>query len=281
MFLIIISTFLRSISDVLYKKSVAVSDIKPTVFQFIWELFAIPFIIGIIFYGFNFKLFLNPLIITCFILIIIMYILYENVWLSIYKEEKLSTLLPYWKINNFIIVISGFLFFRDSSFLSFWICLWAIILTTISSIDFKNHELPKNFWKIMLYETLKALELMLEIYILKKITTVEYVLLYQVIYTIFTFFVILYIKELNEFKKFKWEVVRYRSTWATIWVVAWGIELFLLKELWVVIATLLWFFWSSLSIIIAYFFLKEVPQKKEIILWIIMIFLAWLWYFYR
>jgi len=55
----------------------------------------------------------------------------------------------------------------------------------------------------MLYETLKALELMLEIYILKKITTVEYVLLYQVIYTIFTFFVILYIKELNEFKKFK------------------------------------------------------------------------------
>lgn len=212
MFLVILSTIIDSISDILYKKALAISDIKPTVFQFFGELFAIPVIVVIMVMDFNLRLLIDPWIVAIFVGLATLFVLQNNMEQYLYKNEKLSTLLPYTKINNFIVIITGFVFFRDSSLPSFLICIGAIILATITSIDFKSHSFPKNFWTILLREVLKAVELMGSIYILKTISSVEYVVLYQIVYLIGAAIVIWSIGEMSEFRKFTPRLMKYRSS---------------------------------------------------------------------
>lgn len=285
MFLVIINTILDSVYNILYKKALSFSNIKPIIFQYIWEIFILPVIIWMIIYWFNLKLFLNPIIVWGFFISNILFIFYNSISQNLYKEEKLATLLPYEKINNFIVVIFGFIFFNSpddsTSLLSFIICLFSIVLTTIFSVDFKNMVLPKNFPKIILVELLKSIQLMVEVYILKNITYIEYIVIIQVIYFIYATFLIIYWKDYKGFKKINSRLMKYRVIWHIIWFSSFIIDIFLLKELWVIISTLLWFFWWSLSIAIAYFFLKETPKKKDIFLWVIITILAWVWYYFK
>ena len=278
----IINTFLDSIADVLYKKTLSISSIKPMIFQFMGEILSIPFIIIIaIIFHFNFKLFIDPVILWGFIAMTIFFILGNNLWQYLYKNEKLSTLMPYFKINSFIVVILGFLFFKDASLTSFLICVWAIIITTIFSIDYKDYSAPKNFFKIILHEVYKTIEFLIAIYILKNITSVEYVILYQVYYVVIVFLIIAYQRDFKEFKKFNSQILKYRYMGYSLGFASYFIDIFLLKEYWVIILTLFWFFCSSLTLTIAYFFLKEVPEKKEIMLWILVTILAWVGYYFK
>jgi hypothetical protein len=211
----------------------------------------------------------------------IFFLLGNNLWQYLYKNEKLSTLLPYFKINSFIVVILWFLFFKDASLISFLICIWAIILTTIFSIDYKDYTAPKNSFKIILHEIFKTIEYLIAIYILKNVSSVEYVILYQVYYSIVVLLIIAFQKDFKEFKKFNSHILKYRYMGYTLWFTSYFIDIFLLKEYWVIILTLFWFICSSLTIVIAYFFLKEVPEKKEIILWVLVTILAWVGYYFK
>jgi len=278
----IINTFLDSIADIFYKKALSISSIKPMVFQFAAELLSLPVVVILSFiFDFHFWLFLDPIILGGFVLTTIFFVLSNNIWQYLYKNEKLSTLLPYFKINSFIVVILGFLFFKDASLVSFLICVWAIILTTIFSIDFKNHVIPKNFSKIILHEVFKTMEFLISIYILKTITSLEFVILYQVYYVVIIFFVILFLKEFGEFKKINTNIIKYRSSAYVFWFTSYFIDIFLLKEYGVIMLTLFWFFCSTLSITLAYFFLKETPEKKDILLGLFVTVLAGVWYYFK
>lgn len=281
MFLVVINTIIASIAEILYKKSIAISDIKPTVFQLVGEFFAIPIVAVIMFMGFNLRLLIDPWIIGVFSILATLFVLENNMEQYLYKNEKLSTLLPYTKINNFIVIIAGFVFFRDSSVTSFLICIGSLILATVASIDFKEHSLPKNFGMIVLREIIRAAELMGSVYILKTVSSVEYVVLYQIVYLIGAFLAALALGELVECKKFTPTILKYRGSGYVFGYASYMIDVFLLQEFGIVIATLFGFFGSSLSLALAYFFLREVPEKKEIALGIIMIFLAGLGYYLR
>lgn len=278
----IINTFLDSIADVLYKKALSISNIKSMIFQFAGEIMAIPIVIVLMFvFDFNFKLFLDPITLWGFVVMTIFFLLGNNLWQYLYKNEKLSTLLPYFKINSFIVVILGFIFFKDASLTSFLICIWAIVLTTIFSIDYKDYTAPKNFFKIILHEIYKTIEYLIAIYILKNVSSVEYVILYQIYYSIVVLAIIAYQWDFKEFKKFNPQILKYRYMWYTLGFTSYFIDIFLLKEFWVIIITLFWFLCSSLTIVIAYFFLKEVPEKKEIMLGILVTILAGVGYYFK
>ncbi|MDD2487737.1 MAG: hypothetical protein PHS92_05200 [Candidatus Gracilibacteria bacterium] len=278
---VFLTTIFGSIADILYKKAVSVSNIKSNVFQFIGEILSIPIIIVFLFLDFNFHLFIDLRIISLFLLTIVLFIINNNLCQYLYKNEKLSTLLPYFKINNFIVISVGFLFFNDSSLISFLICVGAILLTMTFSVDFKKRSIPKNLGKILLYEAISAVKLIISVYILKSITNIEYVVLDQTFYIIFGFLTILYFKELDEFKKMNIEIIKYRSSSYVFGFANYFIGIFLLQNFGVVITTLFGFFGSSLSIFLAYFFLKEVPVKKDIILGFLLIMLVGFGYYYR
>lgn len=284
MFLALISTIFSSISVIYYKKTLSISNIKSIVFQYYWEIIFFPFIVLALFFKFNFWFFLDYKIIFAFILWNLIYIYFNDITQYLYKNEKISTILPYTKINNLIVVVFSFIFLNSdnsTSLFSFIICLTSIIIATISSIDFKTKTLPTNIIKILTVQILKSIQLMINLFVLKELSSIEFIVINEIVYYIFIFILIVYWKQLFEFKKFKWEILKYRVISSYIWWVSAIISIFLLKEIWIILTTLLWFFWSAISILIAYVFLKEIPNKKDIILWLIMIFLAVIWYYFN
>lgn len=278
---VFITTIFWSISEILYKRAVSISDIKSTFFQFFAELISIPVVIFILCNNFNYSIFHNPLIIWAFALNAVLFTVNTNIGKYLYANEKISTLTPYFTIDNFIIVFAWYLFFKDSSLISFIICIFAVIITTLFSVDFKNYSAPKFLWTVLIYQVVSALRFMMNVYVLKWITNLEFVALDQVFYISFSFLAILYLWEFREIRKLTKQIVLTRYSWYAIWFTCYFIDIYLLKEYWVIITTLFTFFGSSLSIALAYFFLKEVPLKKEIILWIIMIILVGLGYYFR
>lgn len=278
---VFVTTIFGSISEILYKKSVSISNIKSTFFQFIAEVVSIPVVVFILCSNFNYSVFQNPLIILAFTINAILFTVNTNIGKYLYANEKISTLTPYFTIENFIIVLSWFIFFRNTSVFSFVICIFAVVITTLFSIDYKNYSTPKNIWIILIYEIIASARFMMNVYVLKWITSLEFVALDQVFYISFSFLAILYLWEFSEFKKLTKKLVITRYSWYAIWFTCYFIDIYLLKEYWVIITTLFTFFGSSLSIWLAYIFLKEVPLKKEIILWVIMITLVGFGYYFR
>lgn len=278
---VFITTIFWSISEILYKKSISISDIKSTFFQFFAEIISIPVVIIILCSNFNYSIFFNPLIIWAFTANAILFIINTNIWKYLYANEKIATLTPYFMIDNFIIVFAWYLFFKDASLTSFIICLISVAITTLFSIDFKNYSAPKFLWTVLIYQFISAVRFMMNVYVLKWITNLEFVALDQVFYITFSLLVIFYLKEFSEFKKLTKQIVLTRYSWYAIGFTCYFIDIYLLKEYGVIITTLFTFFGSSLSIVFAYIFLKEIPLKKEIILWIIMIILVGFGYYFK
>jgi hypothetical protein len=66
-----------------------------------------------------------------------------------------------------------------------------------------------------------------------------------------------------------------------LWRSAFILWLYIIQSSWVIVATLLWFFWIVFSILSMKFILKDNPTKKQIILAFIVIFLIWIWYYFK
>lgn len=75
---------------------------------------------------------------------------------KIYKEEKVSALLPYENLASVITLIAAFFLFKDTPLLTFLIALVIIVVLFVFSFDFKTHEFPKNFRLIILNNAINA-----------------------------------------------------------------------------------------------------------------------------
>lgn len=63
--------------------------------------------------------------------------------------------------------------------------------------------------------------------------------------------------------------------------IAYLISLFLISDLWLTISTLLWFLWLGFTLILSYFFLWDKPDKKNIILALIVFILVSIGYYFK
>jgi len=282
MFWVLISTILESVSGALYKKAILISKISPVAFQFYSELLPFP-ILAVILYvvGFDFSLFLSSQILLGLLIINGTYLAYNKIEQNLYKVEKMSTLLPYFKLNNFILIVVGFLVFRDASLISFLICLGSLVLMVVMSFDYKNHEFPKSIGKILLHQVLRSAEVITVAYILKTLTEVEYIILFQCSYVVIGVIVVSLLRQLGEIKNLTIQVAKIQVTSYYLNYGTFVINAFLLKEFWLVMTMLFWFFGSGLSVLLAYFMFREVPSKKDITLWFLLIALVGVAYYFR
>ncbi len=282
MFWVFVSTILESVSGALYKKAVLISKISPVAFQFYSELLPFP-ILAVILYivGFDFSLFLSSQVLLGFLLINGTYLAYNKIEQGLYKVEKMSTLIPYFKLNNFILIVVGFLVFRDASLISFLICLGSLILMVAMSFDYKNHEFPKSIGKIILHQVLRSAEVITIAYVLKTLTEVEYIILFQCSYAVIGVVVVGLLRQLGEIKNLTTQVAKIQVTAYYLNYGTFVINAFLLKEFGLVMTMLFWFFGSGLSVLLAYFMFREIPSKKDVTLWFLLIALVGVAYYFR
>jgi len=276
----IISAILWAIWDILYKKSIWLAHwkISDKYYQFIWNLFMVIFLPVIYFY-FDFEwinLYLFLLIFLTSILSIA-WELFEQYW---YRNEKISVLVPFWEFQSVFTIIIWFFVFSDNSLISFIFAILAWITLVLWWLDFKNLKFNKYCLAVTIWALLWSIKYI--IYWLLLVYISEYSILYYNIVISFLILLIIIIlnKELKQYKKIDKKLSKFIILENFTRLTVSFITLFLIKNLWLVQAVLIWMLYLIASLAFSYIFLKNKPTKKELIIVFFVFLFISLWSIY-
>lgn len=150
MFIAILSTIMSSFSDVFWTKSLAykVSPLAHSLASYPVSMLLLAYFIYV---GFEYASIDLIAVFTIFVILLID-VIKEPISQQIYREEKISVIMPYLNLNKIFVIIASFFLYQDVSIISFGIILLTIVVITVGSIDTKNKKLPRNFGKILFVE---------------------------------------------------------------------------------------------------------------------------------
>lgn len=277
----IVNAFLWSISSVIWKKSLELNKMSQRLFMFLWVVWWI--LISIFFISMSFTKFpFSDL--KIYIAIVMITLISIAMWYLtqyIYKNEKISVLLPYSNIDRIIIIIAWFLFFSNASLISFVCSILATISITLFSLDFWNMKLPKNIWLVVLNNILSATKVLSLWWLFLHITSITFYSYNTLFYSVLLLIPILKNGDYKNITKWSKEFFAYRIWAAILGQVAAIIWFFLLEKLWVVVSNLISFLWMWITLLFSYIMLKDKPQKKDVIQAILLSVLVSIWYYFR
>jgi len=281
-FLAIIKTVIDSISNILYKQSLAFGP-RPVVHASIWHFFKLIIIIGFIIF--------MPILsevnleLTLFVLWSCVFVF--SAWLIsqwCYKNEKISALVPYSKADSIMIIIYSYLFMNSDgsvSFASFIIALITIFFIVAMNIDFKNFTFSKYIWLYLIVKFLRMIGAILLWYAIFQVAPEVIYVLEWLVYVFITIISILFLRiKFSDYKLPKW-YYKLKMTDQTLWIFTGLAWLFIIKKLWLVISTMLWFLGFVWVMFFAYVLDWDKPSKKNFITWIIVMTLVSLWYYLK
>lgn len=280
MLLAIINTFLWSLSSILWKKSLELNKLSQRLFMFL-DL-PIGFLVAIILILFWYSQYISDYrVYFGIILIIVISINIIQINQFLYKNEKMSVLIPYDNLDKIFTIILGFLFFKNSSLVSFLIAILSVFVILGFTIDFKNFKLPKRFLSIVIRTILVVFKNILLAFIIVKINTITFFSYNTIFNVLILLGLILYKKEYSWIKTAWVEFYKYRFSAAIIWQLSAFISLFLLETQWLVIANLLGFLGIGITLLFGFIVLKDRPNKKDLTQAIIICILVWIGYFLK
>ncbi len=171
----------------------------------------------------------------------------------VYKNEKLSVLLPYDSLDKIFIVIIWFALFywtnQGTSVITLLITLLTIGIIIVSTIDIRQISLPKTVLIFILHKIIKSFLVLGIWFFLLKYSSIDYLISDWVLYLFFSLIAVILLKKpfinlFNQSRKFY--INRYIST--LFLRVAHALSLYIIQDSGVIIATLLWFFYITFSI---------------------------------
>lgn len=282
MFFWILNAFLSSLSQIFRKKSISWDkDISSTLIYFLWCFTYLWIAIYFLFFGNNYVE-LDKKIFILALAVIILGLLRNYLNQLVYKSEKISVLTPYTNLNKVLTIIFSFLFLKDDiSILSFLITIFTSLVIIWSAIDFKNLSMSKNIRLFILNQFLTAIYSIIIWYILLLISSINYFIIDSTLSIFISFLIVLYFKELKTIKTLsKWF---YKNAFISsmLGALAYLFSLILISELGMVMNILISFIFLAFSLLFSYIFFQDKPQKKDIILSIIILGLVSLGVFYR
>ena len=277
MFYWILSAILWAVWDILYKKSLKISEwkISDKMYQFYWNILLLIFLpLFYIFFDFE------NLTLYTFILIFITSIL-SIVWELFeqyaYKNEKISVLLPYWEFQSIFTILIWFFVFSDNSLISFIFASLAWITLIIGSINFKNFKFNKYCLSITIWALLWSIKYVLYWLLLIHISEYSIMIFNTLIWAILLFVLVLKTEKINQYKKITKKITLFVFLENYTRLMVSLITLFLIKELWLVQAVLISMLYLVASLILSSIFFKNLPSKKEIIIVVIVFLFISLW----
>lgn len=284
----ILSVIMDSIASSLRKKALDIwrdlSNISFKLFVQVFGLFSIPLVIFI--FWFDKFIFNNHIDLVIIFFIYLFWGFNTLLNLSILKVTKMSELLPYNSLDKlFIIVIWFFLFYwtqNGSSLTTLLISILTLFVIIAFTIDFKNLKIPKTIWLYIVHKLINAWIIIATWYMLIKYTSVTMISVSWFFELII--FVTIWIILKNTFSTMLTQEAKFYANrfWASLfWWTAFLISLTVLKEAWVVVATLLWFASIVFLTFSMKFILNDNPSNKQIIMSFIVLALIWIWYYFK
>lgn len=270
------------------KKSLDLWKMTSKIFSFFWDLFWFFFIIIALFYFWYDKfIFENPFDIFLLFLISIFETFNWFLTIKIYKKIKLSEILPYENLDSLFIIIIWFFIYYNSdnptSIITLIISIITIIVIFFFSVNLKKIKFPNFLWWYILSAVINAILVIATWILLFKYSSITYAWFSWFYWFLITFLLIILSKKekikimFSQEKKFYF----YRILSSVFWWTSWLIWLYIIKEAWLVVATLLWFLAISFNIVSMKLILKDNPTKKQVILAFLVTILVWIWYYFN
>lgn len=199
-----------------------------------------------------------------------------------YSREKISVLTPYSWIGSVFSIIWAFIIFSNVSLISFFIAILIILLSVWSNVNFKQLDFNKTILVFIWWQIFGAISsLILADMITSSISEISFFIYIRIIYLIILVVMFLILREsISKFKMWG-EFYFHRTLWTINWIFRSLLELYLIKNLWLVLSTILWFLETVTTLILSYFVFWDRPKNKDIILTIIITILVFLWFYFK
>jgi len=269
------------------KKSLDASTLPKSLFMLSWPASWF-FIIWSLLYisNIDYWIYTDIKIIWLILIIVFLDLVANLLEMNVLKKTKLSEILPYTNLDKlFIVLIWFFLFYwtkNSTSVTTLIITLITIIIIWVFSINFKNFQIPKSILQYSVVMMCRWIGILIVWFIFLSYWTLEYLSINMVFTFILYITLALVLKE--SFRSLKEQSKEfYKSRWASLILWWWGfiIWLYIVKEAWVLIATLISFVWLIFNVIAMKFILNDSPEKKQILLALIVTWLIWIWYYFK
>ncbi len=285
-----ISTIFASLWDIFFKKALKY-NINLWNNDFLWQILPLwVFIFAYYYFEFQFDttLYLSLDVIGAIFLSLFFYTIGRYFHAKIFKIEKITYLLPYENLSKIFTIIFSFYLFSDISTLSFFITLVTIFVIIVFSLDFKNIAFSKNILIFSFSHLLFAIWNLIVGYILLEtskwglwVSGYSFITTYLVMGIVIFFIPFFVLKWFQELKKVDFGFYTYRSiSWFLSWF-SWFLSLVVISYLGLSISVLLSFLGIFSTLFFAFFILRDIPRKKDIILTIIILTLISLWFYFK
>ncbi len=283
----ILTSLINSITDSIWKKAVLISQLPQSLFSFFWPIWWIIIVYSIIyFWNIDVRILSDYKIIFLIFLIACISYLVTILNINIYSKVKLSELLPYKNLDKIFIVLFGFVLFywtkNWTSVISFLVILLTIFIIILFSVDIKKISFSKYILQYFIAKFLEAIITLIVWYIFLTYTTIEYLSVETIFFISLT--IIISLIQKNSLKLIftqKKEFYKYRLGAGIIWWVWFIIWLYIIETSGVLIATLLSFIGLVFQILSMKLILNDNPERKQIILAFIVMFMIWIWYYFK
>jgi hypothetical protein len=166
--------------------------------------------------------------------------------------------------------------------ISFFIAILIILLSVWSNVNFKQLDFNKTILVFIWWQIFGAISsLILADMITSSISEISFFIYIRIIYLIILVVMFLILREsISKFKMWG-EFYFHRTLWTINWIFRSLLELYLIKNLWLVLSTILWFLETVTTLILSYFVFWDRPKNKDIILTIIITILVFLWFYFK
>lgn len=260
----IINAFIWAFSSVMYKKSLqeTAKYLSDSMYQFLWAIFML-ICSGLWYFVFDFQI---PGIFIVFLLLItaILQIFSELLEQYAYKNEKISTLTPFWEFQSIVTILLWFIIFQDTSIVSFIFAFLAAIILFLWNINPQTFRFNKYCFIMSMSWLLLSIRMIFYGFILADFSSYNVFFFNILFVSILLFIFVFFKKQIKEVKQFTPQWVTYFSL-ENIWRLIYAlIVLFLIENLWITETVLLWMLWLYTTTFIAHIFLQEDVSKKQL-----------------
>lgn len=281
MFYWILSTIINSVSTIFWKKALWMSNVSKYLFAILWNSpWIIIFLLFLYFWYFNLNIFLDFKIVLVLFFWLSLSIFWWFIQQKLYTINRISDLAPYDNLDKLFIIIIWFFIYWNTSIFSLFIAILTVLLISLFTLNFKKLRFPKSFWLIVLSKFLNSIKILIIGYILLKYTF-QTVTALEAIISFLIYLSLLKVSDYKAIKTLKKDFLFNRYLGSILSWIAYLISLFLISDLWLTISTLLWFLWLGFTLILSYFFLWDKPDKKNIILALIVFILVSIGYYFK
>ncbi len=279
----LVSTCIDAFASITRKKSLELNTyLSAYGFKILWMFGPLIFVPYFLFQNkYSFQK-LNLGLIFAILCICLVRIVSTNLSQYIYKNEKVTVLMPYENLNKVMSIIASFFLLWDGNIKTVWVAFIVIVILLIASLDFQKITFPQIFALLFLHESLTATRSISTAYIIKMLSSyVDYFIIESGILILFLVIWTIVYKDLDKFSLMTKKFYSYRVFAGVLGTMSYVIGLYLISSLGLVLTILLSFLWITVKLILWYFVLHDRVQIKNIFLAVTITGLVSLWFLVR